>query len=553
MLAPPADVVDHWCRQPAEFANQSAQAWKNASIPVGTDGCYSRCTVYRFPYSHGVASTSGPATTATILWPGFVNRSRYEFPCHQWDYDVSPGVLTALNEWDLVCSNAWMVLAARIYTYLGGVVCTPFLGKMADNVGRRPVLLTCAVVTVVAATLTVFALTFLQLVLLRMLVAASLCGFSIVSVVLLFEVTCEARRTDYLCYVIVAYVICSWAPCLISAAAIVLDRRTLAFAFLVPVSLLLTSFQAIRESSRWLLVTGDASDFVERYYGVTAQRAHSDAELDRTVTRRLQVTAARSGAVFPEGLRATEASLLPGSAVSGMVVLPGVVARTALLSGLFFSLFVILNEASRCGEPERAQACRGAHRFLSLWQTAVLVLPRVFSVLLAARLLRRCERKKALMLGLPLNCAAIALLAVVEPAHSSDGSILFALVVANELVMTSVLVNLTFACVYCLELYRTAERAAGFGVVYTGGVLVGVAVSLLFGGQDASVRKMCGLALTVVALLLVNRLPETKDARLPDAATGAISEFKRYSMSSTSKSFAETRPSADYGYSPDAK
>ncbi|KAL3192472.1 hypothetical protein MRX96_058896 [Rhipicephalus microplus] len=112
--------------------------------------------------------------------------------------------------------------------------------------------------------------------------------------------------------------------------------------------------------------------------------------------------------------------------------------------------------------------------------------------------------------------------------------------------MTSVLVNMAFACVYCQELYVTAECAAGFSVAYSTGILGGVTVSLLFGSQDASVRKTCGLVLAVVALLLVDRLPETKDARLPGVATGAISELKRYSMSSTSKSFVETRPSAGY-------
>ncbi|XP_070396809.1 uncharacterized protein [Dermacentor albipictus] len=55
-LLAPVDAVDHWCRQPPEFANQSAQAWKHASIPVGPDGHYSRCTVYRFPYSHGTGA-----------------------------------------------------------------------------------------------------------------------------------------------------------------------------------------------------------------------------------------------------------------------------------------------------------------------------------------------------------------------------------------------------------------------------------------------------------------------------------------------------------------
>ncbi|KAH7973477.1 hypothetical protein HPB49_001510 [Dermacentor silvarum] len=546
-LLAPVDVVDHWCRQPPEFANQSAHAWKSASIPVGPDGRYSRCTVYRFPYSHGAEAATPGSASSSMLWPGVFARPRGELPCRDWDYDVPPGVLTALNQWDLVCSNAWLVLAARLYTYFGGVVCMPFLGKVADRMGRRPVLLTCAVVAVAAAAMTVFAHSFLQLVLSRMVVAASLNGFSLVSTILLFEVTYEATRTDYFCGAIAAGVICDWAPCLLSAARVVFDRRTLAFAFLVPVSLLLTTFQAARESSRWLLVTEDVADFVDRHYATSPYGwRRSDAELDRTSIRRLGATRAVAAS---EGRRATEGSLQPGSAVS-TIVLPGFVARTASLSVLFLSLFVIMNETPRCGAPERDPHISPASPALSSWRTAFLVIPRAASVLLAARLLQRCERKRALMLGLPLSCAAIALLALVEPALPSGGWFVYVVVVVGELVLATVFVNLAFACVYCLELYATVERATGLGTACSAGFLGGVALTCLFEGQDPAVRKVCGLSLAVVALLLVDRLPETKDARGADAVLDAISELKRYSMSSASKGFANPRPSTDSGSFP---
>ncbi|XP_075525080.1 solute carrier family 22 member 7-like [Dermacentor variabilis] len=544
-LLAPVDAVDHWCRQPPEFANQSAQAWKNASVPVGPDGRYSRCTVYRFPYSHGTAAATSGSASSSALWPGVVARPRGELPCRDWDYDVPPGVLTALNEWDLVCSNAWLVLAARLYTYLGGVVCAPFLGKMADRTGRRPVLLACAVLVVAAAALTVLAHSFLQLVLLRMVVAGSLNGFSLVSIVLLFEVTYEASRTDYLCGAMAASMICGWAPCLLSAAEHVFDRRTLAFAFLVPVSLLLTSFQAVRESSRWRLVTGDVADFIDRHNATSPHGGgrRSDVELDRAAVQRLRDAKAAAAA---EGRRTTEASLQPGSAAS-TIVLPGLVARTASLSALFLSLMVIMNETSECGEPKRDLSPPAP----SSWRAAVLVIPRAVSVLVAAQFLRRCERKRALMLGLPLSCAAIALQALVELALPSGDS--YALVVVGELVLASAFVNLAFACVYCLELYATADRAAGFATVCSSGVLGGVALMSLFEGQDPAVRKMLGLSLAIVAMLLVEQLPETKDARVPDALFDAISQLKRYSMSSASKSFAEPRPSTDSGYLPERK
>ncbi|XP_070396550.1 solute carrier family 22 member 7-like [Dermacentor albipictus] len=439
------------------------------------------------------AATSGSASSSA-LWPGVVDVPRGELPCSDWDFDVPPDVLTALNEWDLVCSNAWLVLAARLYTYLGGVVCAPFLGKMADRTGRRPVLLGCAVLAVAAAALTVHAHSFLQLVLLRMVVAGSLNGFSLVSIVLLFEVTYEASRTDYLCGAMAVSIICGWAPCLLSAAEHVFDRRTLAFAFLVPVSLLLTSFQAVRESSRWLLVTGGVADFIDRHSATSPHVGgrRSDVELDRAAVRQLRD--ARASAIAEER-RTTEASPQPGSPAS-TIVLPGFVARTASLSALFLSQIVIMSETSECGEPERDLSPPAP----SSWRVAVLVIPRAVSVLLAARFLRRCERKRALMLGLPLSCAAVALLALVELALPRGDSYVY--VVVGELVLASAFANLAFACVYSLELYATADRAAGFSTVCSSGVLGGVALTSIFDGQDPAVRKMLGLSLAIVALLL---------------------------------------------------
>ncbi|XP_070396798.1 putative solute carrier family 22 member 31 [Dermacentor albipictus] len=415
---------------------------------------------------------------------------------------------------------------------------------MADRTGRRPVLLACAVLAVAAAALTVHAHSFLQLVLLRMVVAGSLNGFSLVSIALLFEVTYEASRTDYLCGAMAASIICGWAPCLLNAGEYVFDRRTLAFAFLLPVSLLMTSFQAVRESSRWLLVTGGVADFIDRHYATSPHGGglRSDVELDRAAVRQLRD--ARASAIA-EGRRTTEASPQPGSAAS-TIVLPGFVARTESLSVLL-SQIVIMKETSECGEPERDLSPPAP----SSWWAAVLVIPRAVSVLLAARFLRRCERKRALMLVLPLSCAAIALLALVELALPRGDSYVY--VVVGELVLASAFVNLAFACVYCLELHATADRAAGFATVCSSGVLGGVALMSLIEGQDPAVRKMLGLSLAIVALLLVEQLPETKDARVPDALFDTISQLKRYSMSSSSKSFAEPRPSTDSGYLPERK
>ncbi|KAH7959259.1 hypothetical protein HPB49_009687 [Dermacentor silvarum] len=44
-----ASPVDHWCARPAIFGAMSVQLWRNAAIPVESDGSFSRCTVYDPP------------------------------------------------------------------------------------------------------------------------------------------------------------------------------------------------------------------------------------------------------------------------------------------------------------------------------------------------------------------------------------------------------------------------------------------------------------------------------------------------------------------------
>ncbi|KAK8785016.1 hypothetical protein V5799_008621 [Amblyomma americanum] len=336
-------------------------------------------------------------------------------------------------------------------------------------------------------------------------------------------------RAHYICASFLAAVVCGCAPCLLRA--VILDRRTVAFAFLIPVSLLLLSFHAIRESSRWLLTTWDAVG--DKLTSGQHMGRGFDAELERIV-RRLGASRMQAAVATAAGRRATVASVASGSPAA----VPGFLMRTLALSVLLLSLFTILFVASQCTEEDTSQAPPPP-----FWPTAVLVIPRAFSLVLSARLLHGYERKRALLLGLPISCAVVAALSLVE--FSSQR---YVVIVLSEMLFSSVLVNLAFAGVYSLELYTTDVRATGFAAIYFAS-LAGVAAMCLLDEYDRTASKMCALSLVVGALLLVNQLPETKGVRLQETPFD-LTDVKRYSLSSASRGFAEAVEQIDPSIAP---
>ncbi|KAH7968163.1 hypothetical protein HPB52_006384 [Rhipicephalus sanguineus] len=123
LLAP---SVDHWCSKPPEAGNMSRARWRNAAIPVRSDGRISQCTVYSLlaPISMNESADAVPAI------------SREEQNCTAWDYDIASGVKTMTNEWNIVCDRRKQLLVAVVYNNLGGLVAMPFVGQMADRLGR---------------------------------------------------------------------------------------------------------------------------------------------------------------------------------------------------------------------------------------------------------------------------------------------------------------------------------------------------------------------------------------------------------------------------------
>lgn len=314
-------------------------------------------------------------------------------------------------------------------------------------------------------------------------------------------------RSSYVCAALLGAALGSWLPCLLEGLTV--DRRTLAMAFLGVAFLHLLSFVSINESARWQLASSHVLAS-EKYSPSTRLSVYLDGEVDRRLRRQ------RAANVEPMWKTAASVANL------GLVMMPTFWARLVVLSIVFLSQLAVLRGLHPCGHRESSEA-------LPAWYTTALLVPRLTGLCISSWLLDLWDRRRALGLGIPISCATLTALFFAK-AHSFD----IAVIAIGELLHTSLLVNAAVACVYSLELYPTYHRATGVGSTFA---LTTFVTSLLplMDNYDLSLRQMFAMSLAVGALVLLNCLPETKGAKLPETSFGVPSSIsKRYSLSNAS-------------------
>ncbi|KAL1469860.1 hypothetical protein MTO96_040819 [Rhipicephalus appendiculatus] len=143
--------VDHWCMAPEYLSFLSAAAWKNLSVPIEADGSYSRCTMYDPPVPVGE------------------EENRTTVPCYWWDYDIANKADSILH-----CS-AWP----------------------SDHAGRKPVMLGCALVHLLATIGCTFSQTYTFFVSTRVLIFVAADVTFLTTFILIHEVTGNAHRSTF--------------------------------------------------------------------------------------------------------------------------------------------------------------------------------------------------------------------------------------------------------------------------------------------------------------------------------------------------------------------
>ncbi|KAL1447516.1 hypothetical protein MTO96_028565 [Rhipicephalus appendiculatus] len=251
LLAP---SVDHWCSKPREAGNMSDARWRNAAIPVRSDGRISQCTVYGLlaPISMNESADTEPAI------------AREEQNCTAWDYDLAPGVKTMTNEWNIVCDRRKQLLVAVVYNNLGGFVAMPFVGQMADRLGRWTVEAGSLMLSILAAAATVSTTDFANFVVARMLLTGSLGAVALAMGVAMFEASYSQRQRQLcVCFGHLVVSLAALLPRLLSAM-MVFDRRAVCLAVLLcAFAMFVMVLGGVEESPRWQRAMFEAATSVD--------------------------------------------------------------------------------------------------------------------------------------------------------------------------------------------------------------------------------------------------------------------------------------------------
>ncbi|XP_054930259.1 solute carrier family 22 member 7-like [Dermacentor andersoni] len=165
--------VDHWCQPPDDLRHLGVQGWKNVAIPVLADGSFSKCT-------------------------GEDQDERSVVPCNRWDYDTEKDGESIVSMWNLVCTRDWLYSVSKSTFGLAPMLFVPIAGIAADRVGRRPVLSTCAISTLLGSLVAAASPSAGIFILSRLVTAAMASATMLMALTVLYEVTGNEHRATYI-------------------------------------------------------------------------------------------------------------------------------------------------------------------------------------------------------------------------------------------------------------------------------------------------------------------------------------------------------------------
>lgn len=177
-----------------------------------------------------------------------------ELECDSFLYDSSVFASTVVTEWDLVCENAGL-LPTLTFTYMLGIVSSILsTGLLSDYLGRRKVVLTAAVIHIVASFVAWLSPDFWLFLLSRMVLGGTIHSVWAGLFILVQETTPREMRAITGGVMNFGWNIGALLVCLL--AYLVRNWRDLQLAFAVSSLPMLLYFLLLPESPRWLLGKG---------------------------------------------------------------------------------------------------------------------------------------------------------------------------------------------------------------------------------------------------------------------------------------------------------
>ncbi|XP_068199507.1 solute carrier family 22 member 2-like [Antennarius striatus] len=241
---------NHWCRDSAVVEMREECGWtlehsRRLTVPlVNSSGVLqqSSCKQYEVDWN----------TTSLTCDSKELNLSRIPTTdCKEgWEYDYV-GRRSFVTEFDLVCSDAWLVDMYQATLNVGFLVGSIAIGYLADRFGRKMSFLMASLMNGIAGIVVAVAPNYVALLIFRMLYGFGVKGGWVAGYVLITEVVgVEYRRTVGVIYQMFFSVGLLFLPLF---AYFITDWRWLQVVITAPYIFFLVYYWLVPESPRWLL------------------------------------------------------------------------------------------------------------------------------------------------------------------------------------------------------------------------------------------------------------------------------------------------------------
>ncbi|XP_017295571.2 solute carrier family 22 member 2 [Kryptolebias marmoratus] len=330
---------DHWCRDPAAVERRQACGWTPAESRRLTAPLVNSSEALK-PSSCERYELDWNATGLTCD-PQEVDLSGTPTTgCTEgWEYDYE-GRRSFVTEFDLVCSDGWLVDMYQATLNVGFLIGSIAIGYLADRFGRKMSFLMSNLLNGIAGILVAVAPDYVSLLVFRTLYGFGVKGGWVAGYVLITEIVgVEFRRTVGVIYQMFFSVGILLLPLL---AYFITDWRWLQVVITIPYILFLSYYWFIPESPRWLLSQNKKSKAVK----ITKDMAK---ENKRTLSKRIETlsddNADSSTASFMDLIRTPKMRkhtfILSYNWFTSAVVYQGLIMRLGILGGNVYVDFLI--------------------------------------------------------------------------------------------------------------------------------------------------------------------------------------------------------------------
>ncbi|KAI3364466.1 hypothetical protein L3Q82_011258 [Scortum barcoo] len=332
---------DHWCQDSAVVERRQACGWslehsRQLTLPpVNSSGVLqpSSCEQYEVDWN----STTPPLTCDTQE----LNLSKTPTTgCKNgWEYDYE-GRQSFVTEFDLVCSDAWLVDMYQATLNVGFLVGSITIGYLADRFGRKMSFLMSNLLNGIAGILVAVAPNYVSLLVFRTLYGFGVKGGWMAGYVLITEIVgVEYRRTVGIIYQMFFSIGILILPLL---AYFITDWRWLQVVITIPYILFLSYYWFVPESPRWLLSQNRKSDAVH----ITEEMAKENKmTLSKNIESLADDNAESTTASFMDLIRTPKMRkhtfILSYNWFTSAVVYQGLIMRLGILEGNVYVDFLI--------------------------------------------------------------------------------------------------------------------------------------------------------------------------------------------------------------------